>query len=251
MSSERQADNTDSPWWGEHLHRYRVASETIKPGATVLDLACGEGFGTNYITQHCKPQKAIGGDLSTEAIGLCTKKYPEPAFMIMDGTATGQPDAFFSDIISFETIEHTTQYREMVREFFRILKPGGHLYLSTPNILVNSPDGVVRNPYHTQEFNYEELKTILSAVFTSFTIYGQQYIRYKRKRSFGSRLARPLEYFFYLRLIRKTPLGFKNAIFRMLIGKNFYPSDNDYTMTDIPDEILKCKTFFAVCRKSL
>jgi hypothetical protein len=58
------------------------------------------------------------------------------------------------------------------------------------------------------------------------------------------------ENFMYLRGIRKLPLSLQNAVMKMLISKPMYPLADDYALTGEMDEITKCKTFFAVCRKS-
>src|SRR6266581_3606767 len=43
-------------------------------------------------------------------------------------------DASFDLITSLEGIEHVENHFQMVREFGRVIKPSGHLILSTPNI---------------------------------------------------------------------------------------------------------------------
>lgn len=45
------------------------------------------------------------------------------------------PDNSFDLVTATEVIEHLEHYRETVREFYRVLKPGGVCILSTPNIL--------------------------------------------------------------------------------------------------------------------
>lgn len=44
-------------------------------------------------------------------------------------------DARFDLVTATEVIEHLEHYRETLREFFRVLKPGGLCVLSTPNVL--------------------------------------------------------------------------------------------------------------------
>ena len=43
------------------------------------------------------------------------------------------PDGFFDTIVSSEVIEHLENPRAMYRDVFRLLKPGGHLVVTTPN----------------------------------------------------------------------------------------------------------------------
>ncbi len=45
------------------------------------------------------------------------------------------PDALFDVVTATEVIEHLEDFRRVVREIYRVLKPGGVCILSTPNIL--------------------------------------------------------------------------------------------------------------------
>lgn len=44
-------------------------------------------------------------------------------------------DATFDVVTATEVIEHLEDYREVLREIYRVLKPGGVCFLSTPNVL--------------------------------------------------------------------------------------------------------------------
>lgn len=250
MPSERQEYNSNSPWWGEHIHRYYETLKHITGGIKILDLACGNGFGSEILSNEGK-NVVIGADINEEAIKECKKNFPYKnlTFEIIDGTNMPYENETFGLVTSFETIEHTKDYEKMLKEFFRVLKPKGICIISTPNIKINSPNGIIENPFHTQEFNYNELKNILDDVFNAVSIYGQKYIRYKNKNTIIFFLARHIERFLYLKGIRKTPLSIQNFIMKFMIGKNLYPSAYDYAMINDKKEIEKCKTFFAICRK--
>lgn len=247
MSSERQLDNTDNPWWGEHIHRYEEAIRILGTTGQVMDIACGTGFGSYLLAKH--GFKVVGGDISKEAIEHCKEKYQMPGltFEVTDGTNIHYPTASFDAVISFETIEHTTGFMKMIEEFKRITKPGGKVILSTPNFPVNSPSGVVTNPYHTQEWAYDEFKKILQTHFEDFTIYGQRYTRYQDEKGFSMKLGRITELILYQRGIRKLPLNVQNSIMKSLTGKPMYPQANDYQMVSDIAQIKQCKTFFAIC----
>ena len=176
MSSERQALEEKSPWWGEHVHRYHEAAKEVRRTDCLLDLACGTGFGTNILAEHTAGM-VVGGDLAPSAIEESRRHWSRAnlEFKILDGVDIGFEDGHFNKIVSFETIEHTALYREMLAEFARVLKPGGTAFISTPNFPVNSPSGVVTNPYHAQEFEYDELLGVLSEAFDTVRVLGQQY----------------------------------------------------------------------------
>lgn len=247
MSDERQSDNTDNPWWGEHLHRYEEAGKWLgTKHQEVLDLACGTGFGSDYLASI--GHKVTGGDISAGSITECQKNYQRQNlhFRVMDACALPFTNAVFDAIVSFETIEHTTRYHDMLNEFKRVLKPGGFILLSTPNFPVNSPKGVIENPYHTQEWDWQGFRDLLDQHFTNQQIYGQKYIRYQNRKGFRYWLAEIVESILYCRGIRKLPLAWQNAILKQLIGTPMYPLSSDYEM--VKDEQRACKTFFAICK---
>lgn len=250
MSSERQLDNEKNPWWGEHIHRYVEAEKLLsRQELNILDIACGSGFGSNFLA--LKGHHVIGADISEETIIDCKRKYQSKNlnFEVIDGTKIPFPDNYFDVIISFETIEHTTEFQNMLNEFKRVVKSdNGIILISTPNFLINSPDGVIINKYHTQEWGYEDFKNLLKSTFFSVQVFGQEYIRYKNKLSFRYRLASFFENTFYKRGIRKLPMSFQDFIINRLIHLPMYPISSDYILTEKPDEIIKCKTFFAICK---
>jgi ubiquinone/menaquinone biosynthesis C-methylase UbiE len=248
MSSERQLLEPNDPWWGEHLHRYNEVLPHLSASDAILDIACGTGFGSDILARHTKGT-VIGGDIAADAISECTKNWQRPnlQFAVLDGTKLSYPDGYFDKIVSFETIEHTTEYRKMLKEFYRVLKPGGIAFISTPNFPINSPSGKVTNPYHTQEFTYPELDTILKEVFPQVEITGQKYSRYDngKTNSFG----KFIEWGFNIIGVRKLPYAIKNGVAKFFIKKTFYPGADDFTMVKDMPAIVKCKTFFCICRK--
>jgi len=250
MSDERQPVESAGRWWGEHVHRYREALLYIDAGDTVLDIACGTGFGTDIIAGKTTG-KVIGGDIAEEAILECRGHWNKSnlEFRVLDGTQLDFPDQYFNKIVSFETIEHTGKYREMAAEFARVLKPGGLLILSTPNRAVSSPDGVIINPYHVQEFTCEELQQILAPLFSSVQLSGQRYARYDRK-SLRLGAGKLFENLFLSFGIRKLPYGWRNAFMKLFFGYPLYPTESDYVFEkDTHRMKTECPVQFAVCRK--
>lgn len=250
MSSERQPVETTGRWWGEHIHRYNVALSYINPSDVVLDIACGTGFGTDIIAGKTSGQ-VTGGDIAAEAIEECRGRWNKPnlAFKVLDGTKLDFPDNYFDKIVSFETIEHTTRYKEMAAEFARVLKPGGILILSTPNRAVSSPDGIIVNPYHTQEFTCDELGDILRAVFPAVEQAGQRYSRYDKNGS-GKGAGKFFENLFLGFGVRKLPYSWRSGFMKTFFGYPLYARDTDFvTEKDMARVKKECPVQFAICRK--
>ena len=85
----------------DHVKRYQFAASMIGCG-TVLDAACGCGYGTKIL--HDSGCKVIGIDISGGAIEFARKHYPGPAYICgrVDAGFIGEFDA----VVSLETLEH-------------------------------------------------------------------------------------------------------------------------------------------------
>lgn len=252
MAEERIGLEEQTPWRGEHLFRYHQLETWIKRGERVLDLACGSGYGAAYLAQRTGAS-VVGGDLSSEAIAICRESWrdiPNLRFEQVDGTSLPYDDDFFDKVVSFETIEHTTSYRELIAEYVRVLKPEGKLFISTPNRTISCPDGGVSNRFHTQEFDYHELDSLLSPRFSSVQILGQAYTRYARP-NFRSSLGLLCERALLLRGIRKLPLRLQNTILGVVMKRPIYPEPDEFALVGDRRSVELCPTLFSICdRKS-
>ncbi len=118
---------------------YRVIIEIlnkyIKRTDVVLDIGCGAGTISFYLSEKVKVVKGI--DISIKAIENCnqTKKNigaDNTTFSVMDFPYKC-PQAKYSLIICFEVIEHLEDDRLALKRIFDLLKPNGILILSTPS----------------------------------------------------------------------------------------------------------------------
>jgi ubiquinone/menaquinone biosynthesis C-methylase UbiE len=250
MSSERLLLEEKSPWWGEHYHRYLEAMKYVQNDYEVLDIACGTGYGSNMLADKAK--KVIAADIDETTIAENKSLYDNDklSFQVLDGTNLPFPDESLDLVVSFETIEHTTAYREMLLEFRRVLKKGSYAIISTPNKFVNSPDGVVRNPYHTQEWTPNEFDELIGSIFDDYELYGQLYTRYKNNSGFKFKLGNMMEKILLARGIRKIPLSIQDSMMNLFISTGIYPTYEDYEMTQDRDEIADlCVTQLAIVKK--
>ena len=140
---------------------YQRAGARIPPGATVLDIACGAGFGA--VRLAAQAARVIAADLDVDAVDGARARFARPnlEFRVMDATDTGLADDAIDCITSFETIEHTTP-EPYLAEMDRVLRAGGLFFLSTPQ---NCHGRVPINPWHTVEFGRAELLALVSSRF--------------------------------------------------------------------------------------
>lgn len=100
----------------------------------VLDAGCGEGgVSLNLASGH--GFRAEGVDLLDWAVGIAKRKAGgmnlsnRVHFQVMDYTKLSFPDETFSGVFTMETLVHVPDHREALRQFLRVLKPGGRLAL--------------------------------------------------------------------------------------------------------------------------
>ncbi len=170
-TGERMVPEEAAPatFW-EHLYRYRFAAGFVR-GQRVLDIACGEGYGTAALT-HAGAASIIGIDLSEEACLHARRKY---AIDARPGSAEAIPlsNNSIDLIVSFETIEHLDRPEHFLDECLRILAPGGTLIISTPNRDVYRAAGEY-SPFHHSELSEDEFITMLRQRFSEFELYVQR-----------------------------------------------------------------------------
>lgn len=154
-------ENKGDVIWAEHYVRYIFSSQFVSE-KTVLDIACGSGFGAFYLRAK-GAKKVFGVDISEEAINYARKKFAAEniQYVVGDCENIPLPKNSVDMVVSFETIEHIKDYEKFLREIKRVIKPKSLVVLSTPNKSVY-PKG---NPFHTKEFNYSELNDLLSKYF--------------------------------------------------------------------------------------
>ncbi len=148
----------------EHMHRYVMSMDFIND-KIVLDIACGEGYGSFMVSSRAK--NVHGVDIDSDTINYAQSKYKKSNlnFVIGDITNLVFEDDTFDVIICFETIEHVVDYEKSLMELKRVLKKDGILIMSTPNKYVYSDSRNFKNNYHFHEFYFEEYKSWIQKKF--------------------------------------------------------------------------------------
>ncbi len=162
----------DTTIYAEHIARYEFTKKFIGENDCVLDIACGVGYGSAYLSNNTKAKYVLGIDNDYQTIEYANISYKNDncTFKQMDVSKLEIVDSSFDFIISFETIEHVQNYKKMISEIHRVLKNSATFVISTPNKEVS--DG--SNEFHLQEFTITELLQELNPYFSNFVIFAQR-----------------------------------------------------------------------------
>jgi len=130
------------------------------PRGKLLDVPAGEG---------ALSQRLSGAGFEVQACDLYPELFRVPEIVVRPGDLSGilpYADGEFNYVICLEGLEHIENPHQAVREFSRILSPGGHLIVSVPNIL-----------------NIEErIKWLLNGYTSHFKPISQQHLRMRREK---------------------------------------------------------------------
>jgi len=133
-----QYDDLADEWWRPRgafamLHwiaaaRARLIPPATRPGALLLDIACGGGLLAAHVSGH--GYRHVGLDLSFTAIRIA-RDHGVGTVLRADATALPVADAVADVVVAGEVLEHVNDPDRVVAECCRVLRPGGTFVLDT------------------------------------------------------------------------------------------------------------------------
>ena len=229
----------------EHYHRYASCLDAARR-KVVLDIACGEGYGTAFLARSAA--KVIGIDIDHNAVSHAAEKYQavtNASFVIGDCRAIPLDDRSVDLIVSFETIEHIVEHTKLVSEFDRVLRPNGAIIISSPNKENYNAGRDQPNPFHVNELSNDALIALFQKRFPHMREYGQRlaiasFLLEKKRKGVGSKVlqsfmtgehgasvgSRPLRKFLYSVLVCARR---ENALVILKPSVHLDPDDDLFT----------------------
>lgn len=153
---------SDNPIYQRHLFAYQHAVPHIS--GDVLEIGVGEGYGSKTLAPNAKTYTGIDKFKALNQENLQGIKFIQMNVPPFSGVA----DNSFDVIVTFQVIEHIDNDDLFVKEIQRILKPGGKLIMTTPNIKMS----LTRNPYHTREYTHQQLGALTGKYFSKTEVLG-------------------------------------------------------------------------------
>ncbi|MFB9354592.1 class I SAM-dependent methyltransferase [Sneathiella chinensis] len=103
----------------------------LVPGGTFLDIGCNAGF----VVEAAREAgfDSYGIDLSSEGVAYGKENFPGCTFHNLPIEAAAEHLPKFDLVYSSEVIEHVLDLDSFLRHTADIMKPGGVLYLTTPD----------------------------------------------------------------------------------------------------------------------
>ena len=101
----------------------------------VLDFGCGVGILGNYVLST----DYVGVDLDRESVEIAARNHAGHRFMLESELDISEQ---FDTIVSLAVIEHIADPVALLRRFKRLLNPGGHIVLTTPNPMLDAVHGL-------------------------------------------------------------------------------------------------------------
>ncbi len=112
-----------------YLHEIVIDTLKSQQPGKVLDIPSGPGY-------LLRDLKAFGHDGVAAEIDERLHCFDDLTYCKVDMTSRFDfPDASFDYVVSIEGIEHIENHFSFLREVRRVLRPGGVLILTTPNVL--------------------------------------------------------------------------------------------------------------------
>lgn len=229
VSSHESSDNVI---FQRHLVAYNEAAKVVK--GNVLEIGCGEGYGIEWLAPKAEKYTAI--DKFPTDISLYAKGMQHVSFQQMSIPPIQFDSDSFDAIVTFQVIEHIEDDEGMVKEMQRVLKPGGILVLTTPNIKMS----LTRNPWHVREYTVAQLRDLLKKYFSKVEmngVYGNKKVMkyYEENKKSVQKFTRFDIFNLQYRLPRQLlqiPYDLLNRINRRLLLKGNNQLVNDIQLED-------------------
>ena len=133
--------------------RFYYMAYYIPMKSKVLEIACGLGHFCRFLRARNVWMDITGIDFSTTAIRYAQRLDADNKYLVANAYKLPFADNEFDCLVAGEVIEHLHKPAKAVKEWCRVVRPGGQLVITTP--ILDSPS----NPHseeHIKEYTMPE-----------------------------------------------------------------------------------------------
>jgi SAM-dependent methyltransferase len=194
------------------IHCCGLLGQRLEPSENLSGLAvgCGNGDEVVYMRRMFHSPKVIGLD---REIRFSQAASAEHCVLVADAEGLPFPSGTFDFVAAFHSLEHVRNPRPALEEIWRVLRPGGWLYVGVPNksrivgyvgafdtttchkVVWNLKDWAsrLRGKFENESgahagFRQAELLSLLGERFADVRLLTEEFIRFK----YRGRLPKPL-----------------------------------------------------------
>ena len=155
------------------LSRYKFCAKILEDKKQILEIGCGDGFGTPIVAQEAEYLLAI--DITSELIKsnkIRLKKLTNIEFKELD-ICKETPGTLFDGIFSIDVIEHLDHHLEeqFIINSCKSLKKDGICIIGTPNITASKYATERSRVQHINLKSHESLKNLMRKYFENVLMF--------------------------------------------------------------------------------
>ena len=194
----------------QHLVPYHYCASKIR-GERVAEIGCGSGYGAARLAETAREVDAY--DRNPRVLAWARTHYRATNLRyLQEGADPSYPSpGGYGAVACFQVLEHLECPAPFLDRLRTLLRPGGALYLTTPNSLTSAGENI----YHVHEYEPRELAALLARHFDQVTLLGitggPAFRAYQEARRAAMR-----------RFVRWDPLGVRTKV-PMAVLMRIYP----------------------------
>ena len=157
------------------LARYKFGTRFIKKTHKVIDVGCGHGLGSVFLSKYAN--EIIGVDLDKDLVETNNSNYKKIKNLQFKEFNLLKPSKSFANkfdvVVSMDVIEHFKKNKlgTVVDSYYNLLNSDGFAIIGTPNIASRPYASQRRLDTHEFEFTRDEFEKTLSKKFKNVFIF--------------------------------------------------------------------------------